>query len=63
LIPDGWQVKQSQPDLADLTEWAVEVYYPGDWPDAVGADHQPSAHREVPDERYNRRGRADEADP
>ena len=38
LIPVGWQVKQDQPDLADLTEWAVEARYPGDWPDAVEAD-------------------------
>jgi HEPN domain-containing protein len=38
LIPVGWQVKQDQSDLADLTEWAVEARYPGDWPDAVEAD-------------------------
>ncbi len=38
LIPDGWQIKQTHPDLADLTEWAVEAHYPGDWPDATEAD-------------------------
>jgi len=38
LIPDGWQLKQDHPDLADLTEWAVEARYPGDWPDATEGD-------------------------
>ena len=30
LIPSDWSVKQSHPDLAVLTEWAVESRYPGD---------------------------------
>lgn len=38
LIPNGWQIKQTHPDLADLTEWAVEARYPGDWPEATEAD-------------------------
>jgi len=38
LVPDGWQVRQEHPDLADLSEWSVEARYPGDWPDAVEAD-------------------------
>lgn len=38
LIPDGWQLKSEHPDLADLTEWAIEARYPGDWPEAVEAD-------------------------
>jgi HEPN domain-containing protein len=38
LLPDGWQVKRAQPDLAELTEWAVEARYPGDWPDATQDD-------------------------
>ena len=38
IIPEGWQLKKSHPDLADLSEWAVEARYPGDWPDAVEAD-------------------------
>ncbi|HJY80461.1 MAG TPA: HEPN domain-containing protein [Candidatus Binatia bacterium] len=38
LIPAGWQVKDEHPDLAGLTEWAVEARYPGDWPDATDAD-------------------------
>jgi len=24
LVPDGWQLKEDHPDLAELTEWAVE---------------------------------------
>ena len=35
LIPVGWPLKEEHPDLADLTEWAVEARYPGDWPDAT----------------------------
>jgi HEPN domain-containing protein len=38
LIPEGWQLKLDHPDLADLTEWAVEARYPGDWPEAVEVD-------------------------
>ena len=38
LIPDGWQLKRDHPDLAALTEWAVEARYPGEWPDAVEKD-------------------------
>jgi HEPN domain-containing protein len=38
LVPDGWQLKVEHPDLAGLTEWAVEARYPGDWPEAVEAD-------------------------
>lgn len=38
LVPNDWQVKTEQADLAALTEWAVEARYPGDWPDATEAD-------------------------
>jgi HEPN domain-containing protein len=38
LIPVGWPLKEEHPDLADLTEWAVEARYPGDWPDATEED-------------------------
>ncbi|MGH7962538.1 MAG: HEPN domain-containing protein [Candidatus Binatia bacterium] len=38
LIPDDWHVRDEHPDLAELTEWAVEARYPGDWPDATEAD-------------------------
>lgn len=35
LIPNGWQVKIQHPDLATLTQWAVESRYPGDWSEAT----------------------------
>jgi len=43
LLPDGWEVKRQQPDLAELTEWAVEARYPGDWPDPTVQDAQRAA--------------------
>jgi HEPN domain-containing protein len=38
LLPDSWPVRGEHPDLAELTEWAVEARYPGDWPEATQAD-------------------------
>ena len=38
LLPEGWRVKSEQPDLANLTIWAIEARYPGDVPDVVEAD-------------------------
>ena len=38
LVPDGWQFKDACPDLASLTEWAVEARYPGDWLEATDAE-------------------------
>lgn len=35
LIPSGWRVKVEHPDLATLTQWAVESRYPGDWSEAT----------------------------
>jgi len=35
LIPDGWEVTEKFPDLAELTIWSVESRYPGDTPDVV----------------------------
>jgi HEPN domain-containing protein len=43
LIPAGWQVKDEHPDLAGLTEWAVEARSPGDWPEATEADARSAA--------------------
>jgi HEPN domain-containing protein len=43
LLPDGWAVKTAHPDLAELTEWAVEARYPGDWPDATIDDARRAA--------------------
>jgi len=38
LTPEGWQFKVAFSDLANLTEWAVEARYPGDWPEVVKED-------------------------
>ncbi|MHB1242583.1 MAG: HEPN domain-containing protein [Gaiellaceae bacterium] len=32
VLPGDWAVKQDFPDLAELTAWAIESRYPGDWP-------------------------------
>ncbi len=40
LLPNGWAVKKEYPDLAELTVWAVEARYPGDWPEATLEDAQ-----------------------
>ena len=37
-LPDGWSVSAAHIDLAELTQWAVESRYPGDWPDASESD-------------------------
>ncbi len=31
-------MKKEFPDLAELTVWAVEARYPGDWPEATRDD-------------------------
>ena len=38
LLPDTWPVRRTHPDLAQLTEWAVEARYPGDWQEATATD-------------------------
>ncbi len=38
LLPNDWEVKRRHADLAELTEWAVEARYPGDWADATAED-------------------------
>lgn len=52
LLPEGWSVKEEYPDLSELTEWAVEARYPGDWPEpTVGdADRALAQARGVPGE-------------
>ena len=37
-LPDSWTVKREYPDLAELTVWAAEFRYPGDWKEATQAD-------------------------
>lgn len=38
LLPGEWGAKKVSPDLAEMTEWAVESRYPGDWPDVTESD-------------------------
>ena len=38
LLPDTWSGRRTHLDLAQLTEWAVESRYPGDWPEATATD-------------------------
>lgn len=38
LLPDGFAAKADPPDLAELSEWAVESRYPGSWPDPTPVD-------------------------
>ena len=38
LLPEGLKMRDEHPDLAALTEWAVEARYPGEWPEATEAD-------------------------
>jgi HEPN domain-containing protein len=61
LLPAGWTVKAEHPDLAELTEWAVEARYPGDWPEATldearRAAEQARALLECVIEDFGRRG-------
>ena len=37
-LPGSWSVRTSHADLAELTEWAVETRYLGNWPEATDAD-------------------------
>ena len=61
LLPDTWPVRATHADLAELTEWAVETRYPGDWPEPTDADatHAESEARAVHDSiaaEFGRRG-------
>ena len=61
LLPANWPVHTEYPDLAELTEWAVETRYPGDWPEPADADARRAemeargVHESVASE-FNRRG-------
>jgi len=42
LLPEGWDVKEDFPDLAELSAWAVEPRYPGDVIEATRQDAETS---------------------
>ena len=61
LLPPGWPVRTEHPDLAELTEWAVETRYPGDWPepndtDAARAEAEARAVHDSIASEFSRRG-------
>lgn len=43
--PPGWQVVNDHPDLSDLTQWAVDGRYSGNWPEATAAEAQDAARQ------------------
>ena len=45
LVPSGWQLKGNHPDLADLTDWAVESRYPAEQPEATETDARDAARQ------------------
>ena len=60
-LPEGWHVRTTHPDLADLTQWAVETRYPGDWlevteEDALRAEAEARAILNSVAEELRRRG-------
>lgn len=38
LLPADCRARTEPADVAELTEWAIEARYPGDWPEATPAD-------------------------
>ena len=61
LLPDNWPLPVDHSELADLTEWAVEARYPGEWPeatesDAIRAESQARATRDSVVTEFRRRG-------
>jgi len=38
LLPGSWSVRVDHPDLTELSQWAVEARYPGEWAEATEAD-------------------------
>ncbi|MDE0200335.1 MAG: HEPN domain-containing protein [Caldilineaceae bacterium] len=61
LLPDSWPLPVDHSELADLTEWAVEARYPGEWPqatesDAIRAESQARATRDSVVAEFQRRG-------
>ena len=38
MLPHSWSVRADHPDLTELSQWAVEARYPGEWAEATEAD-------------------------
>ena len=61
LLPVGWSVRDTHPNLSDLTIWAVESRYPGDWDeptwdDAIRAERVAREVYESVSAEFGRRG-------
>ena len=61
LLPNSWSVRSTHADLAELTEWAVETRYPGDWSEpaeaeAIRAESEARAIQDSPAAEFRRRG-------
>lgn len=61
LLPDSWPLSADNSELAELTEWAVEARYPGEWPqatesDAIRAESQARNVRDIVVAEFQRRG-------
>ena len=61
LLPDSWPVRVDQSSLVDLSGWAVEARYPGEWPepteaDAIRAESEARAVRNAVAAEFRRRG-------
>lgn len=60
-LPEGWAVRDTHDDLTELTEWAIDSRYPGDWPeptyaDAVRAESEARSVHDSVDAEFRRRG-------
>ena len=61
MLPEGWGVRNTHGDLSELTEWAVEARYPGDWSeptyeDAVRAETEARSVYDSVAAEFRRRG-------
>ena len=61
LLPDSWSVRVDHPDLTELSQWAVEARYPGEWAeaaeiDATRAETEARAVRDSVATEFRRRG-------
>ena len=61
LLPDSWSIRVEHPDLTELSQWAVEARYPGEWAeatevDAARAETEARAVRDAVAAEFRRRG-------
>lgn len=65
LLPDTWDgMRHLHGDLQDLTVWAIEARYPGEWSeptkiDAIGAESKARSIYDFVEGEFRRRGMFD----